>query len=111
MTLTERAPAGCGGAFGEGPFAGCWLRSFRRDRRPHYSTPACASIAPAVDKWTLFLAALGLAVALEGLPYFISPPTVRAYLRTLERAGDGTLRLLGFAMIATGLLLTFFATR
>ncbi|MCP3982262.1 MAG: DUF2065 family protein [bacterium] len=63
-----------------------------------------------MEKWSLFLAALGLAMALEGLPYFVSPPAVRAYLRQLETLSDGTLRLLGLGLIAGGLGVAFFAT-
>ena len=48
---------------------------------------------------------------LEGLPYLISPAGVRAYLRTIERLGDGTLRAIGLALIVVGLLVTFLSTR
>ena len=50
-------------------------------------------------------------MALEGLPYFIAPKAVRRYLRALGDAGESTLRALGFFLIATGLLICYFATR
>ena len=50
-------------------------------------------------------------MVLEGIPYFISPRGVRAYLRLLERSGDRTLRLLGFAMMILGLTLAYVSTR
>ena len=64
-----------------------------------------------VSKWSLFFAALGLAMFLEGLPYLISPAAVRRYLEMLQRSGDLSLRLMGLALIAAGLLVTYVATR
>jgi len=64
-----------------------------------------------VSKWSLFFAALGLAMVLEGLPYLVSPAAVRRYLQALQRTGDGTLRGLGLVLIAAGLLVTYLATR
>ena len=65
----------------------------------------------AMNKWSLFFAALGLAMFLEGLPYLISPSAVRRYLETIQRTGDVALRAMGFALIALGLLVTYVATR
>ena len=48
---------------------------------------------------------------LEGLPYLVSPGAVRRYLELLQSTGDRTLRLLGLALIASGLLVTYVATR
>jgi uncharacterized protein YjeT (DUF2065 family) len=64
-----------------------------------------------VSKWTLFFAALGLAMALEGLPYLISPAAVRRYLESIGRLPDGALRAMGLGLIVLGLAVTFFATR
>lgn len=64
-----------------------------------------------MSKWSLFFAALGLAMFLEGLPYLVSPGAVRRYLEMLQSTGDRTLRLLGLALIASGLLVTYVATR
>ena len=60
-----------------------------------------------VSAWTLFFAALGLAIFLEGLPYFISPPAVRRYLETLGRLSDRSLRVLGLTLMAGGLVLVY----
>jgi uncharacterized protein YjeT (DUF2065 family) len=59
----------------------------------------------------LFFAGLGLAMFIEGLPYFISPPAVRRYLKSIEQMSDVTLRALGFAMMVAGLVVIFLATR
>jgi len=55
----------------------------------------------------LFLTALGLALFLEGIPYFVSPRGVRRYLAEILRLGDGALRAIGLGLIAAGLLLAF----
>ena len=64
-----------------------------------------------VTTFGIFLAALGLAMFLEGLPYFVSPTTVRRYLAQIQRLGDSTLRVMGFALMASGLLLAYFSLR
>ena len=64
-----------------------------------------------MSKWNLFFAALGLAMALEGLPYLISPPAVRRYLESIQQMRDGVLRTMGLVLIVLGLLVTFVATR
>jgi uncharacterized protein YjeT (DUF2065 family) len=62
-----------------------------------------------VSKLAIFVAALGLAMFLEGLPYFISPQAVRRYLGQLQQLGDPTLRLMGFALMAAGLVVAYLA--
>jgi uncharacterized protein YjeT (DUF2065 family) len=64
-----------------------------------------------VNKWNLLLAAIGLAMAIEGLPYFVSPRGVRRLLHALDRTGERALRMLGLFWIATGLWICYFATR
>jgi uncharacterized protein YjeT (DUF2065 family) len=64
-----------------------------------------------MSTWKLILAALGLAIFLEGLPYLISPSGVRSYLRLLERMSDGSMRAIGLALIAAGLVVAYFSTR
>jgi len=64
-----------------------------------------------VEIWTLFFPALGLALFLEGLPYFVSPSALRSYLRQVERMTDGTLRGIGLALMVSGLLLAWWSTR
>ena len=64
-----------------------------------------------MEIWTLLLPALGLALFLEGLPYFISPSALRSYLRRVEQMTDATLRGIGLALMVFGLLLTWWSTR
>jgi len=64
-----------------------------------------------VGIWSLLLLALGTALFLEGLPYFVSPPAVRRYLETLSKLNDATLRAMGFGLIVLGLILAYAATR
>ena len=64
-----------------------------------------------MSKWNLFFAALGLAMALEGLPYLISPPAVRRYLQSIQQMRDGVLRTMGLVLIVLGLLVTYVSTR
>ena len=55
----------------------------------------------------LLLPALGLALFLEGLPWFVSPGGVRKTMARIATLGDPTLRLFGFTMMAAGLLLAW----
>ena len=59
----------------------------------------------------LFFAALGLAMFLEGLPYFISPLGVRRFVHFLDTVSDGALRLMGFVLMCAGLAVAYLATR
>ncbi len=59
----------------------------------------------------LFFAALGLAMFLEGLPYFVSPPGVRRFVKLLDTIGDGALRAMGFVLMCAGLAVAWLATR
>ncbi len=58
----------------------------------------------------MFLA-LGMALFLEGLPYFVSPGGVRRYMRVLLGMSDGALRLVGLTLIVVGLIVAYIATR
>ena len=62
-----------------------------------------------MDTWSLILAALGIAMVMEGLPYFITPSGTRKYIRQLAELGNPALRLLGFLMMAGGLLVAWLA--
>ena len=61
--------------------------------------------------WSLLFCALGLAMVLEGLPYFVVPRSVRVYMRLLSQMKDGRIRSVGFILIVVGLLVTYLATR
>ena len=62
-----------------------------------------------MEFWKLLLSALGLAVFLEGLPYFVSPPAVRRVLAGMSRMSDGALRLTGFTLMVVGLVVAYVA--
>ncbi len=60
---------------------------------------------------SLFLSAVGLAIFVEGLPYFISPPVVRRYLQQMQTLSDRTLRILGLVLMAMGLVVAYWSRR
>jgi uncharacterized protein YjeT (DUF2065 family) len=60
-----------------------------------------------VDIWTMLFTALGVAVFLEGLPYFVAPGAVRGYMQVVMRLSDGSLRLVGLGLMGAGLLLSY----
>ncbi len=55
--------------------------------------------------WQLLLMALGLAMVIEGLPYFIHPEGALRTLRRLGGFGPVVVRFLGLAAIIFGLLI------
>ena len=59
----------------------------------------------------LFFAALGLAMFLEGLPYFVSPIGVRRFVQFVHTTSDGRLRLIGLLLMSAGLAVAYLATR
>jgi len=61
--------------------------------------------------WTLFFAGLGLAMFIEGMPYFVSPRWMRRYLTVVQETSDPALRTAGFVLMVMGLVVVFFATR
>ncbi len=52
----------------------------------------------------LFLAALGLALVIEGLPYFLAPDTVKRMAVRMQELPTGTLRLIGLLSMVGGLV-------
>ncbi|MEE8483294.1 MAG: DUF2065 domain-containing protein [Nitrospinota bacterium] len=56
----------------------------------------------------IFLSAIGLVLIFEGLPYFISPDSMKNMARFMSEADSRTLRFAGFALMATGLILLYF---
>ena len=58
----------------------------------------------------LFLG-LGMAVFLEGLPYFVSPPAMRRYMDVISSMTDRALRTIGLTMMIVGLAVAYLATR
>ncbi len=55
----------------------------------------------------LFLSALGLAMILEGLPYFIAPRHVQNFAKRLPEISSSTIRSLGIAIVGAGLLVIY----
>jgi len=60
-----------------------------------------------VDAIDLLLPALGLALFLEGLPWFVSPGGVRKTMTRIATLDDTPLRVLGFGMMTAGLLVAW----
>jgi len=52
-------------------------------------------------------AALGLVLILEGLPYFATPRMARRVALWASRLPDGAMRLMGIAMIGSGLVVLY----
>ncbi len=55
----------------------------------------------------LFLMAMGLAFFIEGMTYFISPEGMKKFLAQMLEVPDEHLRLLGFLVMASGLLIVY----
>lgn len=51
---------------------------------------------------------LGLVLFVEGLPYVISPAKMKKWLMTIQEIPDLHLRIMGFILMALGLLITYF---
>ena len=58
--------------------------------------------------WSFFISALGLAIVLEGLPYFLWAEKMPKVLLTLATHRHKTLRILGITAIILGVLIIFF---
>ena len=56
-----------------------------------------------------FLSVLGLILVIEGLPYFAFPETFKKWLVQISTTPDAYLRLLGFLVMVTGVLLLYWA--
>ena len=64
---------------------------------------ACVLASRSMD-WQLLLMALGLALIIEGLPYFLHPEGALRTLRKLEQMDPVMVRLLGLAALISGML-------
>jgi uncharacterized protein YjeT (DUF2065 family) len=58
-----------------------------------------------------FLCVLGMVFILEGLPYFIFPEKLKAYLAKITAMPESTLRFLGISAIIIGLILLYLGRR
>jgi len=52
---------------------------------------------------------MGVMLVVEGIPWFLSPPTIKKTLRQLISLPDATLRLLGAALMFGGLSVVYLA--
>jgi len=59
----------------------------------------------------LFLSALGLALILEGIPYFLSPERVKELAQLLPGLPNSSLRFFGLSVMLAGLVLLFLSRR
>jgi uncharacterized protein YjeT (DUF2065 family) len=64
-----------------------------------------------VEPLTLFLSALGLAMFIEGLPYFVAPSGVKRYLAQVQTLRNASLRLIGLGLMLGGLLVAWVVLR
>jgi len=60
-----------------------------------------------VSAWTILLVALGIALFVEGLPWFVAPSGMRRVVAALARQGDASLRAIGLGMMSVGLALAY----
>jgi uncharacterized protein YjeT (DUF2065 family) len=56
-------------------------------------------------QWKIFIAALGLALILEGTPWFLSPEAAKRYVSMLLGFRSASLRVLGLTLLLAGLAL------
>lgn len=57
---------------------------------------------------SLFLSALGLMMVFEGIPYFCFPTQVKSFAQKIPEIQNTTLRVIGFCLLALGLLVVYF---
>ncbi len=55
-----------------------------------------------------FLCVMGMVFIIEGLPYFAFPERLKVYLAKMAEVPDSSLRIMGLAAIAAGLVLVYF---
>lgn len=54
-----------------------------------------------------FFCVLGMVLILEGLPYFVFPDKIKAYLTKLLDTNDSVLRIMGLLAMLAGLVFLF----
>lgn len=55
----------------------------------------------------LFISALGLAMVLEGIPYFTFPGKVKELAKRLPALPNGAIRIFGLSIMALGLVVVY----
>jgi uncharacterized protein len=58
-----------------------------------------------------FLCVLGMVFILEGIPYFVFPEKLKAYLAKITTMPESTLRILGISSLIIGLILLYLGRR
>ena len=53
------------------------------------------------------IAVIGMAMFIEGLPYFLFPNKTKEAMAQIQELSSGTLKTLGFLLLAFGLLVTY----
>ncbi len=74
---------------------------------PFFTAPEHTSHAP-IRIMSLFLAAFGLMMVFEGIPYFCFPSRVKAFAQKIPEIPNNTLRAIGLFLILCGLLVAYF---
>jgi hypothetical protein len=54
-----------------------------------------------------FIAVIGMAMFIEGLPYFLFPNKTKEAMAQIQELSPRTLKALGFLLLAFGLLVTY----
>lgn len=54
-----------------------------------------------------FLCVLGVVMVIEGLPYFAFPERMKEVMRAVIEMPDGTLRTIGFTLMAAGIVIAY----
>lgn len=54
-----------------------------------------------------FLSVLGLALILEGIPYFAFPDKMKLWMEQIQKMPDRVLRIFGLAAMAIGLMFIY----
>ena len=54
-----------------------------------------------------FLCVIGMVMIIEGLPYFVFPERLKAWLQKISEMEPNTLRLLGFLSMVLGAILVY----
>jgi len=55
-----------------------------------------------------FFCLLGLVLIVEGLPYFAFPGRMKRWMSAIQELPNTHLRVMGFAAMAVGLLMTYY---
>ena len=78
---------------------------------PAPQRPAASGVRGSLDgatAWQVIGAGLGLALVIEGLLPFLSPPAWRKAIAQIQQLNDGQIRFFGLCCILAGVLLVSF---